>query len=240
MKTFFYLLWVILIALISFPIALLIKITTSLFDKKGKILHFFTRYWALLYLYTFPYAGNITVKGKENINPKTTYLIISNHLSLLDIMMGYLLPIPFKWVSKIEMAMIPCIGWNMFLNNYIFIKRGNSKSIKTMIAKCINKINTGSSVYLFPEGTRSKNGKTGNFKSGAFLIAKQTNCAILPVIIRDTHKTTHGSNWFSLSNRVDVKLEILPPIAPNTIKAEKTKTLLKTIQKQYDLALGSC
>ncbi len=237
MKSKLYILLVFLVAPPFFVSALLLKAFTFGFDKKGIHLHKLTRVWALFYLYTFPNLRSISVLGKEHLNPNETYLIISNHLSNLDIMVGFALPHAFKWVSKRELGRLPFIGWNMLLNNYILLERNCPKSIKKMMSKCITKLNEGSSVFLFPEGTRSQDGNLGTFKAGAFIIAKKANCNILPVVIRNTHKVLPKSS-LKAKGKQDIIIEILPPITAHTIAEKSPKELLSSTQEMYKQALA--
>ena len=130
-------------------IALAIWLTTVLFDKRLWLLHQFTCLWASLYIRLMP-PWSVSIRGKEHIDAKDTYIIVSNHQSLLDILVAFTLFTHFKWVSKAELFNIPLIGWNMSLNQYIKLRRGNNKSVKTMYKACENHLQRGSSIYLFP------------------------------------------------------------------------------------------
>ena len=145
----------------------------------------FTSFWASLYVWMVP-AWKVSITGREKIDPKKTYVIVSNHQSLLDILVSFGLFYPFKWVSKTEIFRIPFIGWNMSLNGYIRIKRGDKKSIRKVIRDCEKAIAKGSSVFFFPEGTRSKTGQLGSFKLGAFILANKMKVPILAIAINGT------------------------------------------------------
>lgn len=238
MKSFVYISFVALIAPFFFCFALLIKLFTFWFDRKGVVLHFFTRFWALIYLYFFPNLQSIQIYGKENIQKGKTYLIISNHLSSMDILIGYYLPVAFKWVSKKEMVKVPFIGWNMVLNRYVLLDRNSKSSIKNMMKSCVDYLNKEISVFLFPEGTRSKDGQLGQFKSGAFLIAKQVSCDILPVVIRGTNQLLPKHTLFPLGKN-EVSVTILPPVASEEIQSYSAKELMKRMQGLYEKELGN-
>jgi 1-acyl-sn-glycerol-3-phosphate acyltransferase len=145
----------------------------------------FTSFWASLYVWMFP-AWKVSITGRERIDPKKTYVIVSNHQSQLDILVSFGLFYPFKWVSKAEIFRVPFIGWNMSLNGYIRIKRGDKQSIRKMIGACEKAIAKGSSVFFFPEGTRSKTGQLGSFKLGAFTLAHKMKVPILAIAISGT------------------------------------------------------
>lgn len=169
-------------SIILFIVALLLWIATVLFDKKLVALHMLTSFWGSIYLWLMP-AWSVSTIGREKIRKGQTYVIVSNHQSQLDILLAFTLFFPFKWVSKAEIFKVPFIGWNMSLNRYIRLKRGRHGSIKQMLIDCEKTLSQGSSVYLFPEGTRSETGEMKNFKPGAFSLAKKLKLPILPIAI---------------------------------------------------------
>jgi len=164
--------------------ALLIWLSTVLFDKRLYILHLFTSFWASVYTWVVP-AWSISIRGRQYIQNRT-YIIVSNHQSLLDIIVAFRIFFHFKWVSKSEVFNIPFIGWNMKLNRYIKLVRGDKGSTLEMFKQCNQAIEKGSSIYIFPEGTRSKTGKLKPFKPGAFILAKENKLPILPIVINGT------------------------------------------------------
>jgi 1-acyl-sn-glycerol-3-phosphate acyltransferase len=168
-----------------FPVACVIWLLTRPFDRRLVLLHLFTCFWATLYIWIVP-AWSLKVTGREKIDKKKTYMIVSNHQSLLDIIVAFGLFVHFKWVSKAEIFRIPFIGWNMVLNRYVKLKRGDKKSIEKMMAHCEETLAEGSSLYMFPEGTRSKTGDLKDFKPGAFILAHKMKIPILPVVITGT------------------------------------------------------
>ncbi len=116
-------------SVLFFIIALVIWAFTVLFDRRLVVLHLFTSFWASLYLWVVP-AWSISIKGREKIKRNTTYLVVSNHQSQLDILAVFNLFFHFKWVSKAEIFKLPMIGWNMALNRYIKLKRGVGESVR--------------------------------------------------------------------------------------------------------------
>jgi 1-acyl-sn-glycerol-3-phosphate acyltransferase len=187
---FFAILILVYIAISSiflFAIALIIWILTRWFDRRLVALHQFTSMWACLYLWTMP-AWRVTLRGREKIRKDGVYVIVSNHQSHLDILVAFRLFFPFKWVSKIEVFRLPFIGWNMYLNNYIPLRRGDKESIARMLARCEAALAQGNSIYMFPEGTRSTGTRLRPFKPGAFLLAHKMKRPILAVAINGTRK----------------------------------------------------
>jgi len=98
-------------SILFFIIALAIWTLTVLFDRRLIILHYFTSLWASLYLWVVP-AWSVSIKGRDKIKKDTTYVVVSNHQSQLDILAAFRLFFHFKWVSKAEIFNLPLIGWD--------------------------------------------------------------------------------------------------------------------------------
>ncbi len=172
-------------SILMFPFAVAIWALTAPFDRRKRVLHQFTCFWGSLYSWLNP-AWPVRVEGRERIHPGETYVMVANHQSLLDILVLFRLFTHFKWVSKIENFRIPCVGWNMSLNRYIKLIRGDRESILQMLDACRDTLRSGSSIMMFPEGTRSPDGRLKRFKPGAFEVAKDTATAILPIVVEGT------------------------------------------------------
>jgi len=129
----------------------------------------------------------VRVKGRENIDKNQSYIIAANHQSQYDIFLLYgWLGIDFKWVMKQELRKVPFIGISCEKIGHIFINRSDRKAAVASINAAKKKIVNGTSVIFFPEGTRSRTGKLGNFKKGAFKMAVDLELPILPVSIIGT------------------------------------------------------
>ena len=129
----------------------------------------------------------IAVKGLENINPKQSYVVCVNHQSLLDIPVLFrALPIPVRFLAKKSLFYIPVFGWSMWLAGFIPVDRRGGKKARDSLKVAARRIKNGRSVTVFPEGTRSPDGKIHQFKSGAFILAVESGAPILPVVINGT------------------------------------------------------
>jgi 1-acyl-sn-glycerol-3-phosphate acyltransferase len=131
----------------------------------------------------------VKVIGKENIDKKQSYAIVSNHQSHYDIFVLYgWIGIDFKWVLKQELRKIPGLGIGCEKIGHIFIDRSNHEKAIASINSAKKKIINGTSVLFFPEGTRSTTGKMGDFKKGAFIFAIDIGIPLLPVTLINTGK----------------------------------------------------
>jgi 1-acyl-sn-glycerol-3-phosphate acyltransferase len=197
-------------SIVLYPVAVMIWSLTAPFDRRLVVLHRFTCFWASLYTWFNP-AWPVTIDGREKIRPGTAYVMVANHLSLLDILVLFRLFRHFKWVSKIENFRVPFIGWNMSMNGYIKLRRGDRDSVVQMMEACEKAIGEGSSIMMFPEGTRSSTGEMRPFKTGAFELAVKTQTPILPIVISGTADAL-PKRGFVLQGRHPIRLVVLDPI----------------------------
>jgi 1-acyl-sn-glycerol-3-phosphate acyltransferase len=141
--------------------------------------------WARLNAFFTPVF--VSVSGKENIKKNTSYIIVSNHQSHYDIFLIYgWLGIDFKWVMKMELRKIPGLGISCEKIGHIFIDRSNTQVAIESMNKVKQKLVNGTSVVIFPEGTRSTTGVMSPFKRGAFRLAFDIGLPILPITLIGT------------------------------------------------------
>ena len=197
-------------SILLYPVALLIWAITSPFDRRKVVLHKFTCFWASLYSWLNP-AWPVTIEGRERIRRGEAYVMVANHLSLLDILVLFRLFSHFKWVSKIENFRVPFVGWNMSLNRYIKLKRGDRDSVAEMMKSCEKTLGEGNSIMMFPEGTRSPTGQLRAFKPGAFELAVKNRRPILPIAIEGTAHAL-PKRGFVLRGRHPIRITILEEI----------------------------
>jgi len=220
-------------SILLFPVAVAVWALTLPFDRRQVLLHRFTCFWASLYSWVNP-NWPVTVTGREKIRRDETYVMVANHLSLLDILVLFRLFVHFKWVSKIENFSIPCVGWNMRLNGYIELIRGDKESVVKMLAACEEALAASNSIMMFPEGTRSPDGVLRSFKPGAFELALRTECPILPIVVEGTAKAL-PKKGFVLQGRHPIRITVLEPLAWEDFRhlsakelAERTRALIET------------
>ena len=127
----------------------------------------------------------VRIVGEENYDPKQSYIFIANHQSILDIFLIYgWLDSRFKWIMKQEIRKIPLVGKACEAAGHIFIDRSNALKAKHSIEKAEERLRNGSSVVIFPEGSRTRTGIIGKFKRGAFSIAADLHLPVVPITIR--------------------------------------------------------
>jgi 1-acyl-sn-glycerol-3-phosphate acyltransferase len=202
-------------------LAVLLWLVTAPFDPKRRALHLLTCAWAFHYVKLFRLWAP-RFEGLDNIRRGQTYVLVANHQSLGDILLLFGLFKHFKWVSKREIFRVPFIGWNMRMNDYVALVRGDASSIERMMNDCRRHLRQGSSVMLFPEGTRSEDGEIKAFKHGAFSLAKELTLPVVPIVIEGTRNALpkHG---LMLRQRgvLPMQVRVLEPVFPESVSDAK-------------------
>jgi 1-acyl-sn-glycerol-3-phosphate acyltransferase len=201
-----------------FFVALAIFLVTFPFDRKGLVLHLYSCAWAQIYFWINP-IWSLSVEGREKLPWKGAAVLVSNHESLGDILVLFGLFRPFKWVSKASVFKVPFIGWNMRLNRYVGVVRGDRESVKKMLAACERWLEAGVPVLLFPEGTRSPDGEVKDFKDGAFTLAISKQVPVIPIALAGTGRTLpkHG---FVIRDTARCRVRVLDPVDPAPFGAD--------------------
>ena len=141
--------------------------------------------WARVNSFATPMR--VTVRGRRNVDPRQSYVIVSNHQSQFDIFVLYgWLDIDFKWVMKQELRKVPALGIACERLGHIYVDRSNREAALASINAAKQRIVDGTSVLFFPEGTRSRDNRMRPFKKGAFRMALDLQLPILPITIQGT------------------------------------------------------
>ncbi len=192
--------------------ALVLFLATALFDRRRVALHLYSCFWASFYVYCNP-LWRVRVVGRRKLPWRGPAVIVANHLSLVDILVLYGLYRPFKWVSKEENFRVPIVGWNMRLNGYVSVSRGDRGSIRGMMERSLELLRQGSPVLIFPEGTRSATGELQPFKMGAFSLAKEAGCPLVPVALTGTADSL-PKRGLVLRSTMRARVEVLDALDP--------------------------
>ena len=136
--------------------------------------------------------------------------MVANHQSLFDITVLLTLPVRFKWVAKRELFRAPFVGWILWLADYVSINRASRADAQRMQRECLGWLRSGVSIMIFPEGTRTRTGQVGSFKTGAFSIATAGRVPVVPIAVRGPKETLRG---LLLEPRCELlHLQVLPPL----------------------------
>lgn len=210
-----------------------IAIAVSFFSRRGNICHMAARYWGRSILM----AGGIkvTVKGLSNLDPSKTYIYMANHLSNFDIpvLLAYL-KVQFRWLAKAELFKVPFFGYVVKRAGYISIDRSNRRSAFQSLQRAAEMIQNGTSVMIFPEGTRSLDGKLGPFKKGGFALAMKSEARIVPIRISGTWQIMSKDGLRIRPGRVT--LEIKAPVETKNYDRKEKENLMAHIRREISAA----
>ncbi|GKW44667.1 1-acyl-sn-glycerol-3-phosphate acyltransferase [Planococcus sp. NCCP-2050] len=180
--------------------------------------------------------SKIEIDGLENL-PEGPVLLISNHEGNFDIpVLLSSIPKPFGFISKKEVKKLPIIPHYMEEMNCVFLDRTDRRSSFKSIADSAEKLKAGHSILIFPEGTRSKGGGVGDFKSGFMRIAKDSGVPIVPIAIHGTSAVMEKNN--NKIRPTDIKVRVLKPIEADFIKDTDAKILIPLIRSKVEEAVA--
>ncbi len=231
--------WIIALSfmVLFFPLTFLVWLLLLPFDRERAFVHWSLVYQSVFLTWLLP-IWKADIRGREKIINGTTYVIISNHQSMLDTILINNLRYRYKWISKVENEKVPFIGWYLKMADYISVNRGDEQSKQEMLEKSLNCLRRGTSIMIFPEGTRSKDNEIGFYKRGAFQLAMQANVPILPVLIDGTGGILpkHG---LRVGNGYHINIRILDPILPASFVTENPDELAKWVHDSMAAGLKS-
>jgi len=179
-------------------------ILLGIFDRHGKQVYCINQLWTWLVLRIARIS--LTVRGLENLDPSEQYVFMVNHQSNIDIpvLVQSLTQFQLRWIAKKELLWVPLFGWAMWATKHIIVNRSDPTDAVKSLERAKRRIAAGISVVVFPEGTRTRNGKLLSFKKGGFLLALKTGKNIVPVTINGSGQLLPSGDWRLRSGNVEV------------------------------------
>jgi 1-acyl-sn-glycerol-3-phosphate acyltransferase len=179
----------------------------------------------------------ITISGAAPADISSrSYVVVSNHLSSTDPFLLSHLPWDMRWIAKEELFKMPVVGWLMRLSGDIPLRRGDGNSVRRMLDECKTTLERGLSVMIFPEGTRSRDGRLQPFKDGAFKLAIDAQVAVLPIAVSGTEACLpKGSRWPAEAQPV---LRVLEPIPTHGLGVDDVDRLRDLAHARIAAALA--
>lgn len=179
---------------IMLPIALVATFLTALFTiivcsfgKATVTSYYIAKAWGMVMCWCT--LVKVTINGRENIDKDTSYVFVANHQGAYDIFSIYgFLGHNFKWMMKKSLEKIPFVGYACRRAGQVFVDNSSPAAVKQTMQEAHDHLQGGISVVVFPEGTRSKNGKIKSFKRGAFQLAVELNMPVVPITISGAYE----------------------------------------------------
>lgn len=141
-------------------------------------------------------GAGLRVHGLERVDWSQPHIFVANHQSIIDICALFrALPVPLRFVLKQELANVPFVGWYARAMGMVFIERGTARSAPQRLREAVRMIHAGAHVCAFPEGTRSRDGRVGAFKGGAFQVAIEAGVAVVPIAIEGSDAILPASGF---------------------------------------------
>lgn len=191
--------------LLSYP-------AVRLFDREKHALHRIGIAWAKFIVGCNPW-WDFEIEGLENAAPDgQAVMYVANHQSQTDILAMFVLGVRFRWLSKESVFKVPFMGWAMRAIGYVSVKRGDKDSALKCFEESKAHLRHGTPMVFFPEGTRSRNGVMGSFKSGAFKLAQEVGVPVVPITLLDTDQLLPKGSVFP--GKAKVRIIVHPPISP--------------------------
>ena len=205
------------------PLQAVLLVVTWPFDRNRLVAGRFLRLCGAFVSRTFPF-WRIRIEGRWP-SGQGPFVVVANHQSLLDILLISNIPHEMKWVAKRSLFDVPWIGWTFHMSGDIPIDRGDAASAAAVLAKARRYLDRGMSVMIFPEGTRSRDGKLLPFKGGAFKLAVDAGVAVLPMVVCGTAQgMPKGSPWVRPAR---LRVRILEPVPVAGVQAGDARALVR-------------
>ncbi len=197
-------------------------------------LHAYARIWGRVGLWL---AGvRFTVIGREHLAQQGPVVYMANHVSNFDILALFAgVPDQFRWMAKIELFRIPLFGLAMRRVGSIPVDRSNRKNSVLSMREAVRRIAAGTSVVIFPEGTRSPDGTLQPFKTGSFTLALQAQVPVVPLaIVGSGEVMPKHSRWIRGGH---IRLIIMPPVETAGRAVAEREDLMEAVRQPIAAAL---
>ena len=200
----------------------------GIFSRTKKLPYRMAQLWARLLIRA---AGvKVETTGLENLDPAKPYIFVPNHMSHFDapcIVVN--LPHQIRFIGKKSLAYIPIFGWGILAIGTIIIDRSNHKKAVASMDRAAEVVRAGTSVLIFAEGYRSRDGKLGAFKKGAFIMAIKSGVEIVPIRVSGSIKV-HRRGSFAVHPGT-VKVRFGKPIDPRPYTMETKEALMEAVRR---------
>ena len=203
------------------------SVASSFVEKSGYFAHWCARTWSRWILATT--GVRVDVSGLEQLDPQGTYVFVANHQSFYDIpLLFWSLPHQLRIIAKESLGRFPVIGWHLQRTGHMLVDR--SKPDRGKIFAWAGRLTTnGLSLILFPEGTRSRDGRVGKFKAGTFFLALDANLRVVPLSIVGSRHVMPKGQLTTYPGRV--KLVVHPPVDTTGLSSRDARAFAERVRQ---------
>ena len=221
--------------LLTLAVSIITLLWTVLFRRPADDAQLLGRYWGKSICALSGVA--VKIEGLENLTPDKTYIFAANHQSQFDILtlQGYL-KFNFRWLAKKELFQVPIWGTAMKKAGYIPIDRSRGRQALKSLDEAAKRIADGTSVIIFPEGTRSRDGKLQPFKAGGMVLAIKAGVDLVPVAISGTHEVLAKGRL--MLHPGNVLIRIGKPVPTTDYRTNQKHELARRLQQEVAGLLG--
>lgn len=198
MKMFFYRIYQFLIMMPVLLVLTILTATTTIVGSAlgmGKTFGYYPAHWWARAFCWFTLV-KVVVKGRENIDPDTSYVFVANHQGAYDIfsIYGYLNH-QFRWMMKKGLMKIPLVGYSCKVAGHIYVDNSTPGAVRATMQTAEKQLSKGMSVVVFPEGSRSLDGRMHSFRRGAFTLATEFKLPVVPITVDGAYKVMPRKAW---------------------------------------------
>ena len=206
-----------------------ISLLVSLFDPRGRRQHWCAQVWCRLIARTA--GARVRVHGAEHIEPGASYVFLSTHQSYMDIpaMLGYL-PAQLRIAAKKSLFRIPFMGWHLTRAGHIPIDRSSTQNAVASMQRAAAYLRDGICAFIFPEGTRSRDGSLQPFKKGGFKLAIQAGVPIIPVTIIGSRQVLPRDSIIFRPGLINMYID--EPISTAGLTDDDIEALMQTVRER--------
>jgi 1-acyl-sn-glycerol-3-phosphate acyltransferase len=210
-----------------------ISLASSLFDRSGRFAHKCARAWSFLILKTT--GVTVEAAGLDRVPRGASFVFASNHQSIYDIpVLFWTLDFELRILAKASLGAFPFLGWHLARTGHVLVDRKNPGADLFRQVRAL--MQSGYSLFVFPEGTRSADGSLARFRAGTFMMAIEAGLPIVPVAI-------DGSRFVMPKGQLTtspghVRVEVLAPMPTAGRKPEEARQVARAVQEGIDAALA--
>jgi len=162
-----------------------VSIVSTFVERRGHAAHWCARAWSWLILATT--GVDVSVSGLNQVKLGETYVFIANHQSIYDIPVIFAsLPFQLRIIAKESLGRFPFLGWHLRRAGHLLVNRSQPDRT-AIVSRWRRLVADRISLIIFPEGTRSADGRVGRFKAGSFLLALEAGLTIVPLSVSGSH-----------------------------------------------------